>query len=212
MAYNDEHQNRLRLQHFFFPGVLYFGIEAFLAVIILISMNLSSIGISVFSNSADYTNPIEFAQNGLGDVWHWVNQLEVFKQSSIFLLWAITGILVYLLIFSFFKIVYALIYSAEDAAKLVKKHSGFGLIFWLLSLNEFFKSLLIKFVGAILLLISTFILFGYASNLLKIGIGDNFPDNLLPIMAAVGIAVLGMRFLVSGVGLLLPAFRRWYYN
>ncbi|MBW3569318.1 hypothetical protein KY385_04275 [Candidatus Parcubacteria bacterium] len=211
MAYNDEVQNQLRIRHFFFPGLLFFGLESILAVIILVSLNLSSIGNTILDNTADQTNPIDFAKNGLEALWHWLNQLEIFMHSSIFILWATVGVLCYILLFSLFKIIYAFIYSAEEAADLIKKHSGFGVLFWLISLEGIFKSLLVKMAGTVLLLVSTFVFFSYAGNLLKVGVSEEFPALVLPVAFSFVIAILGMRFFVSGIGLLIPAFRRWYY-
>lgn len=211
MAYNDERENNIRLKHFFFPGILYFSIETFLGVIILFLLNLTAIGNNLLDNEADNTNPADFIANELGRLWHLLNQLDIFMQVSLFFLWALAGVLGYMLIFGVFKIILSLIYSADNASKLIKKYSAFGLFFYVASLNDFFKKLLVFLVGIILLIISTLILFSYASSLLKIGISSAFPGNLLPLLASILISVLAIRVLVSAIGLLIPAFRAWYY-
>jgi hypothetical protein len=147
----------------------------------------------------------------MGTVWHAINQWEPFMHAAVFTLWAIAGSLAYLLIFRLIQLIYALIYSAEDASKFVKAQSSYGIIFWIISLNEFFKKALIKIIGALLLFASTFVFFIYASNQLKIGISEAFPASAYLLALSFAVAILAMRLLVNGVSLLLPAFTRWYY-
>lgn len=211
VGYYEELENRLRIRHFFFPGPIYFAGEALVAVIALLFLNLSTLGNRLLSNNADRLNPVEYVSDSIASFWTWLNGSAIFENFALFVLWAVVGALAYLLVFRLIQIGTAIFYSAEDAKKLIKAQREFGLVFWLISLDNFFKRSLISLSGVALIVIGAFICFSFASSQLRSGLFASTSDAVLHFLISFAAAAIGIRILVSGIGLLIPAFRRWYY-
>lgn len=211
MAHNEAQEAQIRLQHFIFPGSVAFMVESFLGILVLLLINIDALSTKFFSEDTDVENPVSYTQTQLDNAWNSLNQSHIFEQISIFILWAMVGALTYILVFRLVQILVSLRYSAEDASKYIEAQSGFGVIFWLISLKDFFATFLVKMVGLFFTLFASIAGFNFASNYLLKTLAGSLPQNLGDLALSLLFAIFAMRIFVSGIGLLFPRFRAWYY-
>jgi len=153
----------------------------------------------------------EFASRYIDSYWDRLNQSSIFENVTIFLLWAIAGVLALSLLTRLIQVFIKLFYSADDASKYVKAQRGFGIIFWIISLQDFFKRAVAVVAGLLCVYLGGLIGFSAASAQLRNWMWGEFPQNLLNLGLCFFMAVIGIRLLVSGFGLISPKFSRWYY-
>ncbi|MEJ0073152.1 MAG: hypothetical protein WDN27_03695 [Candidatus Saccharibacteria bacterium] len=174
LSYNETEAQRQKFRQLFLPGWLNFAAETLLAVVILLALDLSDIQAGLLTGvNASGTivqNPLPFLEHRLSGVldglskYHWASQLTVFA------LWAIIGMLAYLLIYRVAQISNATARSLHEGVMYVRTEHGQGLHKWLGSLHDIFMKVLLKSAGLILIIVGAFLAFTYANLELHIAL------------------------------------------
>lgn len=210
LSYNEEKSKRSELRYIIWPDIYGFISEAVIAVLILLLFNASNLSNRLLNDTSNNSNPFSYSFDLLTKLFSEIQKNYIFEQASIFLLWAVAGVLAYILIFRILQIVLGVNYSLSMGLKLVRKEHISGILHWLSSLHDFFLKILIVFAGVLVLFLGTFICFGIADQQLDAGLAYEFPSNLQPLALSFVGALLSLRFVVIGLILLSSHFRNWY--
>jgi len=208
-SYNESHEKDVRLHHIFLPGTYGLVSEAIVAFLALILFNISDFS-TQFVDADIRVNPLSVWYRPLGHVLDKLDQYYVVQQGTLFVLWAIVGALLYILIYRCLQIFFNMKRSVGSGVEFVREDPEHGFLRWLGSLHDIFVKALVSFAGMAAVTLGAMVCFGIASQELNIGLVSPFPGDIIPlVLSAVG-AVLSIRFIVLGLSLLSSRFRSWY--
>lgn len=210
LSYNEAEIRKLKLRHIFFPSIYTFAIESVIAVLALIIFNASELSNRLLLDAANNNNPLSYSTNLLNKSFTALENHYAFEQISVFLLWAMAGALIYILVFRVLQAAFGFSYSINEGVELYRREHSAGIVRWLGSLHDFFLRFLILFAGIIVLTVGVLVCFGTASQQLRSGLAHDFPSNLKAITYSFIAAILSVRFIVLGISLLSGHFRAWY--
>ncbi len=211
LSYNEEQQQRTELRHLFLPNWYGFVAEAIIGVVALIVFNLSQLNDQFLNkDTGTLANPLSLWGDWLDAFLTGIQQHVGVQQALLFVLWAIAGALIYILVFRALQLFVRAKHTIGEGVQLVQAQHAEGALRWFASLHDFFIKSLIIIAGAAALLIGTTICFGIASQELYYALTNSFPENLLPLLLSLVAAILGVRVVVIGISLLSRRFRAWY--
>lgn len=208
-SYNEKHQKETRLHHIFLPGAYGLISETIIALLLLILFNISEFS-SQFIDADVTVNPLSVWYKPLGFVLDKLDQYSVVQQGTLFVLWAIVGALLYILIYRFLQIFFSVKRSVGSGVDFVREDPEHGFARWLGSLHDIFVKVLAALAGTAAVVLGALVCFGIASQELHAGLIRHFPANVMPLVLSVAGAVLSIRFVVMGLSLLSDRFRNWY--
>lgn len=211
LSYNEQKNQDIKLRHIFFPSTYMFVCEAILGIILVVIFNASALS-NLFLNNASGDNPFSYATGLLHKAFVNLEQNHVFQQVAIFLLWALVGSLIYILLFKLFWITHDAGVTVEEGVKMVKQNHASGFISWLDSLHDFFIKMLALLAGVCIIAFGTSVCFLMASQELTLSFIYSFPANLLAILFFIITSILSIRLIMLGITLLLRDFRNWYIS
>lgn len=210
LSYNETEQRQLKLRHIFLPGWYGFTYEAVIGIAALLIFNLSELSGELIKKNFDNADPLS--------VWHDVfhNLLDGFQrydwiqQALLFVLWAMVGALIYVLVFRILQVMFGVKHSVGTGLQFVRKDHARGVFYWLASLHDFFLTSVIVVLGGAAVLFGSIVCFGIASQELKNGLTDEFPTNAWEVAVSLIAAILSIRLIFLGISLLSGRFRNWY--
>jgi hypothetical protein len=209
MSYNEDQQKVGALKHIFIPqptGLIY---ELSLAGLMLGLMSLSFIGKSLQASSPE-SDPIAYATDIINQGWIFINQYNSVQQTMIFLMWAVFGMAVYILLFKIYRLIYGTIHHLRKGVEYVHHDHAKGMVTWLRSLHDISLRLLIWILGSLAIFLGVVGCFSYALGQLEVAIYDGLPDGLIYFTTGYLGTFVGLRLVMIGLCFLLPSFRRWY--
>lgn len=208
-SYNELRQKQIKLRHIFYPGNSAMVVEAIAAVLALILFNASQ-----FSNellgSSQMTDPLSLGYQPLRHLAGKLDRFALTQQLLLFLLWAVVGILIYILVFRSLQIFIGVKGSVAEGVDLIRADSTNGLLRWLASLHDFFVKVLIVLAGMVAVLVGALVCFGIASQELSNGLLETFPSNAEAFLLSLVAALLSVRLIALGLTLSSRHFRSWY--
>lgn len=210
MAYNEDQRKKSANQHIFFPGPMGLTLELALAIGVLFTLNLNNIGNKWLSDAQTGTNPVEFILQIVSDFYTSISHQPVVEQVSIFTLWALVGMLSYILIFRILQITLSVGLSVGEGVRAVRIYHRRGLFKWLASLNDFFVKSCVIGASILFFFFGTALCFGVANESLTRAVSYGSQEVSLLIFSSILWAYLGVRIIMSGLYLAVPAFRRFY--
>lgn len=209
-SYNEERNKYLSLKHLFFPGLYGLLAEATIAVVALVVFNANELSNRLLKDSLDETNPLSFSSRLLGKTLSNFQRIDMVEQVLNFILWAVVGALVYILIFRSMQIILGAKSSVGTGLKLVRQEDYSGYMSWLALLHNYFVKSLVALAGITILALGAFVCFSIASQELRSGLLHLFPSNLKPLLLSFFAAILSVKLIVIGISLLSSRFRNWY--
>lgn len=217
-SYNEYVQHRQSLRRLVAPGPLYSLAEATFAGLVLLLLNLSNIEGHLVSDipGADKTafvNPVDYMPQLVGSLSDTLSQYAWASRATLFIVWALLGMLTYILVFRAVQITNRTTRSLKQGWLYVRREDATGLSKWLGQLHDFMVKFLIRSGGLILITLGVFLVFTYANFQLQIGFSGTYdmPLPLISLLVGLVAAVIGMRVLVLGLCLIFSRFRRWYF-
>lgn len=208
-SYNELHEKQIRLQHLFYPGAYAMVAEAAAALLALVLFNSSQFSTRLLGTN-QATSPLSLGYQPFRHLLNELDRLAIAQRLSLFLLWAVVGILVYVLVFRFLQIFINVKGSVAEGVALVRNDSQHGLFRWLASLHDFFIKTLVVLAGMAIVLIGALVCFGIASQELRNGFLESFPSNAEAFALSVIGALLSVRLIALGLTLSSRHFRKWY--
>ncbi len=209
VSYNESQARHVKLRHIFFPGTYGFVSEMVVALLALILFNASQ-----FSNQwvgEDLgANPFSLWYRPLRQIIDSLDRYYITQRVTLFVLWAVVGLLIYILIFRLFQVLFSIKDSMETGVELVREDPRRGLVRWLASLHDFFVIALAALVGLIAVGAGTLVCFSIASQELRNGLTGSFPGDIVPLLLSLVGALISVRLIVLGISLLSRRFRSWY--
>jgi hypothetical protein len=210
LSYNDEQQQASELRHLFLPTSYMLAVEVVVAVAALTLLNLSALSGSL-SGAGDSINASPFS------LWSRVldkllspTQHATVQEVLLFIIWAIVGALVYVVVFRSLQILLRTRSSLQQGVSLVQAQHSQGAMRYFASLHDFFIRLVIGLLGTAAILTGALLCFAIASQQLSSGLDNSFPSSLGNFIIAFAGAFIAVRVIVVGTSLLSPRFRGWY--
>lgn len=210
MSHNEDEKQEKALKHLFVPSLIKFLLEALVAAILLVVINFAAFESSLLKG---YPNDLIFTSYSasLLDIFLTIiSQVSFMGQLIVFVIWAVVGMLIYIVVFRIIQTVYGISSSVNTGLNYVKTEHTHGIIHWLSTLHNFFLLSLARFISLILLSVATFLAFVFASQQIKIGLEQVWPVNFITLGLALIATFVGVRLIVIGVCLTMPRFARWY--
>lgn len=192
VSYNEQQNRQSGFRHIFFPSLTTFIYEIVIAALALIIFNFRLLDDKLISTQANPDDPLPRSTDLLSNFFSVIQQYEVVRQVLLFALWAIVGVLIYLLIYRI--------------ARLIKSTSGgaFG------SLHDYIVRVMTIIAGTMVVLVGVLVCSGVASQELHAGLVGSFPGNLLQLSLSFLLSYLSVRLTILGICLISDWFRRWY--
>jgi hypothetical protein len=210
LSYTEQKNKEKKLRRIFYPDIFTFCIESIIAIIALVLFNVSDLSARLLYDGPGKNDPFAYTFGLVGNFFDVVQKYYVVQQISLFLLWAIAGSLVYILLFRLLQIIFGVGYSFNEAFSLYKQENGKGVMRWLGSLHDFFIKTFLIICGVLAFSIAFFVCFGLASQELKAGLIYGFPSNLTAIFLSILGAIISVRLIIIGLSLLSTRFLYWY--
>lgn len=212
LSRNEERHKNLSLRHMFFPDIYGFISEATIAIVALVVFNANKLSNRLLKDNLDESNPFVFSLRAVDRTWSDIQQIYLVQQVLIFLLWAIVGVLIYVLVFRSLQIIFGVKSSIGTGIRLARQENYKGYLRWLVSLHDFSVKMLVALAGLIVFILGAFVCFGVASQELRSGLLHAFPANLQPLLFSFIAGLLSIRLVVIGISLLSSRFRNWYVD
>ncbi len=209
VSYNESQARQLTLKHLFYPGTYGVVSEAIVAFLALILFNISDFNSQLLGTNLK-ANPFSLWHQPIQHLFNKINGFAGVERITLFLLWSIVGILLYILVFRFLQIFFNVKQSVGTGVKLVRQEHERGFMRWLGSLHDFFVKMLIFLAGVSAAAIGSLVCFGIASQELRNGLISTFPDNLGAFVLSFLGAYLSVRLIALGLTLTSKHFRNWY--
>ena len=209
-SYNETKSRKTELQHIFLPGPYGLVSEAVIGVLALLFFNLSELSNHLITQNFNGEDSLPLWNQVIKNTLATVQDYSIVQQALLFMLWAIAGALLYIMVFRILQLILGAKSEVSSGVRYIKRYHSWGLFYWFISLHDFFLKVLIIIVGGAAIIIGAFVCFGIASHELSNGLASNFPDNVLPLVLSFLGAVLSIRLIVLGISLLSSRFRNWY--
>ncbi len=210
-SYNEFKKHQTVIRHLFLPNKYMLIGEFIFSVIILMIFNGYWLSSHIFGNEKGDKDPVSFFSDLFNTVLLEVQKEYLIQQISIFMLWAVAGALIYILIFRSLQVFFGVGHSVSEGVSLTRKEHKSGLIRWLSSLQDIFlKSLII--ISCLVILIGALVCFGAASQELRASLVYDFPRNAYSLVLSLIGAFVSVRFVTLTLCLLSERFRSLYTN
>lgn len=210
MSHNEDEEQKKAWRHFFVPGPLRLSVEILIAVLLLGVINFAT-----FESNFLYSDPRQltftsFITELFIKLLTIISESYIATQVIIFMLWAIVGMLVYILGFRLLQAIYGVSSSMSEGFSYVKNEKTQGIFHWLNTLHNFFLKVVTNSLSITLFSSAGFLAFAFAVQQVQIGLKEAVPDNLIPLGLGIAATVLGIRLVAMGMCLVMPRFARWY--
>lgn len=183
--------------------------ELSLAALFMLLIGLAFAG-NQLQATAPESDPVSYVSETVNQGWLLLNQFHIAQQVMIFLMWAVFGMLVYVVLFRIFQLIYGTVYQLIKGVEYVHKEHAQGAVKWLGSLQEIVLKTVIWITGSFAMFIGIVVGFSYARTLLRVAVSESLPDNLVYFAGAFLATFISLRLVMVGLCFLLPSFRRWY--
>ncbi len=210
LSYNEERRRELKLRHVFWPGIYEFMSETVIAVLALILFNISWLSAQLLSQNLNNVDPLALWSHIARQSLNAIGKHGDMQQIVLFGLWAMVGVLIYILAFRGIQLFAGAEHSVSRGVGYVRREHSKGLVRWLESLHDFFMLTIISIAGVSALLVGAVVCFGTASQELNNGLSEPFPHSVWPLGLSVLAAIVSVRVIILGISLLSPRFRNWY--
>jgi hypothetical protein len=212
LSYNEQHTRLWAVRHVFFPSSYGLVAEIIVGGMALVLFNLSTLSNELFSRDLGSKggDPLEGWDALFTKVLNSGQSHDVVQKILLFLLWAVAGALLYVLVFRLAQLFFGAKTSLSTGMQLVRQEHAVGLLHWLATLHDFFLKLTIIVLGSAAVIAGVLLCFGIASQELQIGLARSFPSNLWPLVLSLFAAALSVRCVALGISLLSARFRSWY--
>lgn len=210
LSYNEEHQKQITARHLIWPDAYGFVSEAVIGIVAVIIFNATNTGSYLLGTAVDTHEVFSYGLQPLDRLLDHLQQYAAVQQVLLFLLWAIVGSLIYVLVFRLAQIFLGVRDSVGQGVQYVQQEHARGIARWLASLHDFFLKAVVVLAGSAAIIISVTLCFGIASQELNNGLAEPFPGNIGSFVLSLVAAILSVRVAVIGISLLSPRFRRWY--
>lgn len=211
LSYNDERLRATELRHLFVPTGYAIISEATIALAVLILSNIGTISDALGGNNAAIdSTPLSLWSQIMNGLFDGLQSNLLLQKIALFLLWAVVGALIYILIFRLAQLFTRASDSVRQGAYLVKAEHEAGFLSYLGSLHDFFMRLVVSIVGTAALLVSVLLCLSIADQQLSTGLNTSLPSSLAPLAIAYIGAWLAVRLVIIGMSLLSVRFRIWY--
>jgi hypothetical protein len=205
-------QQRQGVRRLFFPGPIYLVAEAVLALVILLALNISNIEGRLLSEIPDQTriNPLNYITHIFSQLADSFSEHSWASQLTLFVMWAVMGMLAYLLCFRAIQITTNTTNSLKEGVLYARTDGTTGFMKWFSSLHDYIITFLLKSGGLIMVIVGAFLVFTYANYALQAGLAGIYKLSFLSIIIGLVAAFIGMRVIILGFCLVFAKFRRWY--
>ena len=210
MSHNDEEEQKKAWRHFFIPGPLRLSVEILIAVMLLAVINFATFESNFLHNDPRQLTFTSFITELFIKLLTIISESYIATQVIIFILWAIVGMLVYILGFRLLQAVYGVSSSMSEGFSYIKTEKTQGIFHWFNTLHNFFLKLITNSLSITLFSSAGFLAFAFAVQQVQIGLNEALPNNLLPLGLGIVATVLGIRLVAMGMCLVMPRFARWY--
>ena len=210
MSHNDEEEQKKAWRHFFIPGPLRLSVEILIAVVLLAVINFATFESNFLHSDPRQLTFTSFITELFIKLLTIISESYIATQVIIFILWAIVGMLVYILGFRLLQAVYGVSSSMSEGFSYIKTEKTQGIFHWFNTLHNFFLKVVTNSLSITLFSSAGFLAFAFAVQQVQIGLNEAFPNNLLPLGLGIAATVLGIRLVAMGMCLVMPRFARWY--
>lgn len=208
-SYNESHVGQVKLRHIFFPSTYGLVSEMVIALLALILFNASQFSNHLLGEDLG-ANPLSLWYRPLGRIVDNLDRYYITQRATLFLLWAVVGALLYILVFRSLQIFFNIKNSMETGVELIRQDPDQGFARWLASLHDFFVKVLAAIIGVIATGAGALVCFSIASQELRNGLIGTLPGNVVAFLLSLVGAIVSVRLIVLGVSLLSSRFRNWY--
>lgn len=208
-SYNESQLRQVRLRHIFFPGTYGLVGEVIVALLALVLFNVSQFSSQLLGGDLNAT-PLSIWFRPLQHIFSKLDHYYIAQRLTLFVVWSIVGILVYILIFRFLQILMGVRRSVSTGVALVHQDPERGFGRWLASLHNFFTKTLVTLIGVVTIASGALVCFGIASQELRNGLLGSFPGNIWPLLLSLVGALISVRVVALGLSLASQRFRNWY--
>jgi len=209
-SYNESHARQLTLRHILYPGAYGVISEAVVALLALILFNLSDFSNRLLVSANTEANPLSLWSQPIQRIFDKLDGLAASQAITLFLVWSVVGILLYILIFRALQIIFNVKRSVGAGVEMVRQDHEKGLVYWLGSLHDLFVKVLIFLAGIAAIATGSLVCFGVASQELHRGLIEPFPANAGALALSFIGALLSVRLVALGLTLASRHFRNWY--
>ncbi len=210
MSHNQDDEQKRTWRHFFLPGTLRLSVEIIVALLLVVLINFATFENNYLSN---VTGDITFASYVAMTLTHLltvISQSAVATQTIIFILWAIVGMLVYILGFRLVQAIYGVSSSMSEGLGYIKTEKSQGIFHWFNTLHNFFLKVITNSLSITLFSFAGFLAFAFAVGQVQKGLRETGTDIIVPLGLGIIATIVGIRLLVMGMCLVMPRFARWY--
>ena len=209
-SYNETKERQAKFRHIFLPSGYGFLCEVVIAVVALVVFNVSNLGNQFFTKNFDNADPLPMWGQIINNFLNGIQSIYAVQQIMLFLLWALVGALLYILVFRILQVTFGVKRSVTTGIRFVRKEHTQGFFHWMASLHDFFLAAIIVILGGSAILFGSFVCFGIASQELRNGLTVGIPGNLGKLLLSLVAAVLSVRLIALGLSLISKRFRNWY--
>ncbi len=210
MSHSEDEVQKIAWRHFFLPDLLHLSVEALLAAILLVVVNFTAFENNLLQGYPRELTFTSYVSVLLTNLLTTISQSSIATQVIIFALWAVVGMLVYILGFRFLQAVYGLTSSVNEGLGYMKTEKSQGVIHWFNTLHNFFLRTVINSLSIGLFSFAGFLTFAFAAQQVQIGLNEVSPNNILPLGLGLLGTIVGIRLIAMGICLVMPRFARWY--
>lgn len=210
LSHNEAVARESTLRYILWPGKYSITAEFIVGCLALILFNITNLSNQWLGRSVGVNDPFAGWSSILSHLLDKLQGYYIVQQAVIFLLWALIGALMYILIFRTLQVSFRTKQTVQAGVDAFKEGQRPGLTRWFTSLHDFFLRLVITIVGFVLIACSSLICFSLASHELKQSLDNSFPANTLTIIICLLMSLVTIRLLVVGLCLTSRHFRQWY--
>jgi hypothetical protein len=210
LSHNETEQRQLKLRHVFLPGGYGFAAEVIVAVTALVIFNVTELSNQLLTKNFNDADPLPVWNQIFKSILDAVQSYYIVQQVLLFVMWAIIGALLYILVFRLLQIAFGVKHSVNTGWRYMRNDHARGALHWLASLHDFFLASIVNIAGGLIVLFGSIVCFGIASQELRNALIDTFPTNAWELALALVAAILSIRFIALGLSLISSRFRDWY--
>lgn len=209
-SYNEAAAQRLQLRHIFIPSMYGAVSEAIIGLLALIVFNIGTLNHQLVANDFHNVDALPLWQQVIRQMLDSLHSHPKIEQAMLFSLWAVTGAILYIVLFRALQTMFGVKRSVGLGVRFVRQDHKRGLFRWLASLHDFFLAAVIIAAGVFVLVVGVLFCFSYASEELKYGLTVAFPGNIKPLLLSGLFAIISVRLVALSLSLLSRRFRNWY--
>ncbi len=210
MSHNEDDQQKRTWQHFFLPGTLRLFIEIAVALALVVAINFATFESNFLYGITGNITFSSYVSLLLIQLLTMISQSPIATQIIIFALWAIVGMLVYIVGFRIIQAIYGVSSSMSEGFSYIKAEKSQGVLRWFNTLHNFFLRLITHLLSIILFGLAGFLAFAFAVQQMRKGLGETGLETIIPLGLGITATIIGVRLLVMGACLIMPRFARWY--